>query len=559
MIRPSPAPDLSEVGAEDWEKARRRFEVLKPLADAEPRSRGMAQAAADELGVSLTLIYRLLARYEADPRLTSLLPERRGRREGQLVLPAEVDEIITSVINELFLTRQRQRVSDIVLEVRKRCRTLGFQAPSRKAIDLRVRLRPAAEIHRKRHGHKAARDRFAPAIGSLDAPWPLSLVQIDHTLVDVIVVDSRMREPIQRPWLTLAIDVHSRCVAGFHLSLDPPSATSAALCIAHAALPKSNWLMARDIEAEWPVSGIPERLHLDNAKEFRSEALKQGCHEHGIDIDYRPVRTPHYGAHIERLIGTMMGKVHLLPGTTFFDVRSKGDLDPSKSAAMTLDEVERWLGYAIAGVYHRDLHRGIGATPLAAWQSGLEGSASQPGRGSTTPVTDPHKFLIDFLPMERRLVRRQGVFLHSISYWSDVLRTMIGERDKMVVRYDPRDLSRIYLLAPDGRYYDLSYADLRRPPISLWEHRLALKRLREEGRDQVDEDAIFTAIDRMRGIAAQAVAETKTMRRQRERRLQAAKAVDLKPAAEKPAKPNPSAFEPLPENERLFSNVEEWL
>jgi putative transposase len=32
-------------------------------------------------------------------------------------------------------------------------------------------------------------------------------VQIDHTLVDVIVVDKLTREPIQRPWLTLAIDV----------------------------------------------------------------------------------------------------------------------------------------------------------------------------------------------------------------------------------------------------------------------------------------------------------------------------------------------------------------
>lgn len=270
------------------------------------------------------------------------------------------------------------------------------------------------------------------------------------------------------------------------------------------------------------------------------------------------MRTPHYGAHIERLIGTMMGKVHLLPGTTFSDVRGKGDLDPSKSAAMTLDEVERWLGYAIAGVYHRDLHRGIGATPRAAWQSGLEGSEEQPGRGSTTPVTDPRKFLIDFLPMERRLVRRQGVFLHSIGYWSDVLRTLIGEREKMIVRYDPRDLSRIYLWAPDRRYYDLSYADLRRPPISLWEHRLALKRLREQGRDQVDEDAIFAAIDRMRGIADHAITETKTLRRQRERRLQTAKAVALEPAATTPTKLDPSAFEPMPENERLFTNVEEW-
>jgi putative transposase len=161
--------------------------------------------------------------------------------------------------------------------------------------------------------------------------------------------------------------------------------------------------------------------------------------------------------------------------------------------------------------------------------------------------------------MERRLVRRQGVFLHTITYWSDVLRTLIGEREKMVVRYDPRDLSRVYLWAPDGRYYDLSYADLRRPPISLWEHRLALKRLREEGREQVDEDAIFATIDRMRGIAERAVVETKTMRRQRERRLQAARAVAVKPDVTKPASPNPPAFEPLPENERLFTNVEEWL
>lgn len=135
---------------------------------------------------------------------------------------------------------------------------------------------------------------------------------------------------IQRPWLTLSIDVCSRRVPGFHLSLELPSATSVALCLAHAALPKDGWLAARNIEQVWPISGIPERLHLDNAREFRSEALRRGCEQHGIGIDYRPVRTPHYGGNIERLIGTMMGKVHLLPGTTFSDVRVKGDLDPQK-------------------------------------------------------------------------------------------------------------------------------------------------------------------------------------------------------------------------------------
>ena len=306
-----------------------------------------------------------------------------------------------------------------------------------------------------------------PQRGSLEARWPLSLAQIDHTLVDVIVVDSETRAPLQRPWLTVTIDVATRCVAGFHLTLEPPSATSVALCLAHAALSKATWLAERGIDAEWPVQGIPERLHLDNAKEFRSEALKRGCEQYGIAIDHRPVRTPHYGGHVERLIGTMMGKVHLLPGTTFSSVQTKGELDPEKTAAMTLDEVERWLGHAIAGVYHRELHRGIGTTPLEAWRRGIVGDATTLGRGEPTAVVDPRRFLIDFLPIERRRIRRDGVRLHSIGYWADVLSTWIGHPEPMIVRYDPRDLSRIYLLGPDGTYYDLSYRDLGRPPISL--------------------------------------------------------------------------------------------
>ena len=550
-------PDLADVPVADWHKARRRFEVISVLAKAPERTRSDAEAAAEALGCSATVVYRLLSRYLADPRVTSLLPGRRGRRHGQLFLPAEVDEVVQATIDEFYLTRQRPRVSDLVTEVQRRCRTLGLPKPSRKAINLRIGQRASVEVLAKRSGRKAARDRFGPATGSLTAPWPLALVQIDHTLVDVIAVDSVTRQPIQRPWLTVAIDVHSRCVAGFHLALEPPSATSVALCIAHAVLPKAGWLMARGVAGDWPVQGLIERLHLDNAKEFHSEALKRGCEQYGIAVDYRPVRTPHYGGHIERLIGTMMGKVHLLPGTTFSDVRAKGDWKPEDTAALTLDEIERWLAHAIVGVYHHDLHRGIGTTPVAAWERGILGDGQVSGRGMPTAIDDPRRFLIDFLPMERRLVRREGVFLHSIGYWADVLRTWIGERERMIVRYDPRDLSRVHLLAPDGRYYDLSYRDLRRPAISLWEHRLALTQLRDEGRAEINEDAIFTAIDAMRGIAERASAETKTARRQRERRLRLDGVVTERRPAAIAAESAPT-IEPLPTDQRLFKNVEEW-
>jgi putative transposase len=510
-------PDLSEIGEAEWAAARRLLPVIKRLTETASLTRAEVVAAAGELGCSTSHTYVLIKRYRAMPTLTSMLPRRGGFRSGTSRFDPGTEAVIAEVIDSFYLTARKPRISDVLIEVQRRCRNLGLGAPGRKAITSRLRQHSPREILTRREGTKRARDRHAPAVGSLDAPWPLSLVQIDHTLVDVIVVDSETRRPLQRPWLTLAIDVHSRCIAGFHLALEPPSATSVALCIAQAALPKVHWLAARGIEAEWPVQGIPERLHLDNAKEFRCDALKRGCEQYGIGIDHRPVRTPHYGGHIERLIGTMMGKAHLLPGTTFSDIRMKGDLDPAKSAAMTLSEVERWLGHAVAA-YHHSLHRGIGTTPLARWALGIDGDDTVLGRGEPIAVTDPRRFLIDFLPIERRLVRREGVHLFGIAYWSDVCATWVGDPEKMIVRYDPRDLSRVYLLGPDGTYYDLAYRDLRRPPITLWEHRLAAKRLHEAGLARVNEAALFDAVDAMREIADQAVRDSKLARRQRERR-----------------------------------------
>ncbi|APO87267.1 hypothetical protein BSK21_09570 [Marivivens sp. JLT3646] len=43
-----------------------------------------------------------------------------------------------------------------------------------------------------------------------------------------------------------------------------------------------------------PKRGLPETIHVDNAKEFRSKAMKRGAEEHGISLQYRPIGAPHY-------------------------------------------------------------------------------------------------------------------------------------------------------------------------------------------------------------------------------------------------------------------------
>ena len=131
----------------------------------------------------------------------------------------------------------------------------------------------------------------------------------------MIVVDEETRLPIGRPILTIAIDICTRMVAGFYLSLDPPSSASIGLCLLHAIYDKTSWLLERGVEYAWPVAGLPSTLHCDNRPEFHSLALKAACREYGIKLVYRPPATPRFGGHIERLIGTVMGAVHVLRNT----------------------------------------------------------------------------------------------------------------------------------------------------------------------------------------------------------------------------------------------------
>jgi len=138
---------------------------------------------------------------------------------------------------------------------------------------------------------------------------------------------------------------------------------------------------------------------------------------------------------------------------------------------------------------------------------------------------------IESLPRASRVVRRTGISLHSIRYRSDALAAWIGNPKKMEIRYDPRDLSRIYLGTPDGDYYELTYRELRRPPISLSEHQLALQHLRKAKRVDVDEEAIFRTVKNMRESASEARQGAKNARCFHARGLRFIQAGPMEPGA----------------------------
>ncbi|MDG3580700.1 Mu transposase C-terminal domain-containing protein [Rhizobium sp. YJ-22] len=165
---------------------------------------------------------------------------------------------------------------------------------------------------------------------------------------------------------------------------------------------------------------------------------------------------------------------------------------------------------------------------------------------------DPEQFLKDFLPFEERFVRRDGIHLFGLRYWDDVLSPWAGRGQRVRVRYDPRDLSRVQVEGAENFVETVHFADLRRPRITLGEHRLAMAALRARGVQAVNEDLIFSTIAEQRRLLADAVEKTRTVRRtaeRNERALSAGRDRITLPEYE----PTPEVFDDLPP-----LSVEEW-
>ena len=503
------------------------------MLDNPNRTRADVEAAARRLNVHTATVYRLVARYAVGETAQAVVTGVGGWKAGRPRLPARVIEIIDTAIEQLFLDRQSITQAQLGREIARRCVAASLATPSRSVISRRLHRIGERELARRRKGPGAA-EAVTMRPGSLTVTRPNAVWQIDHSPADVILVDADSRAPIGRPWVTLVIDVASRVVTGLYVSLDPPSVVSVGMALQHAILAKDEALAERGISAEWPAFGLPELVHTDNGSDFRSRSFARACSNLGIETDLRPVGAPRYGGHIERLIGSVMSEMHLLPGTTFSNVAARGDYDIDAAAVMTIDEFEVWLWRFVAGDYNRRIHASLAAPPLETWRRLCTEQAVTPRQ----PL-DPEGVAVSFLPRISRTITRQGISFHHVRYYEPFLGPLFDSGLRRVeLAYDPRDLSRLLLETPQG-VRALRYRNLARPSMSLWELLAARRRLRAEGRAQVDEAALFAAREANGALVATAVRESRRIRRESVRRERHRAEVKAPPAAESQIPPEP--------------------
>lgn len=519
--------DLSSFSAAAQAKAARRQRYLNRLmVDGDltfnfVRLRQQLAEIAKEIGDSAPpspiSIYRWYRRHKNSGSIVDLADrdESKGRR---VKWSAEVMGVIQQAIETVYLNRQKHPGKAVYDEVHRKLLQLQkarpegadeLRIPSKVTIHRYLRRLDRYSVDAARLGKRAADRNYRAVLGMQKAERLLERWEIDHTPLDLIVFDEVSRLPHGRPWLTVAIDKYSRMIVGIYIGFGNPSAYSVLQCLRQAILPKQDILAQFDeITLPWPARGIPEMIVLDNGMEFHSAALIKACEELNIQVQFCPAKQPEYKGAVERFFRTIsQDLIHRLPGTTFSNIRQRGDYESEKTAAIGFKTLHVLIYKWIVEVYHQQVHRGIGMSPAKKWEEGeRERIIEYPAHPDQLRVITGH--------VAERTLFRYGVEINGLKYNSPALQTIyrrFGERYKVSLKFYEDDVGLIHVFDPAEKSYlqvpavDIEYA----AGLTLHQHEMIRGKLREEAKANADLPMLLAKKHELQGMIDTAIRHKK--------------------------------------------------
>lgn len=518
--------DITQYDEKEWSEANRKYNIIKPLLTGKRNNKKDVEAVAKEHDKSIATIYRWIQDYNKTGTVHSLVPElkkRGGPKKNRL--PDGDETIIKSVIDEYYLNTQKYSIPYIYRILEEQFHNANLTPPHINTIRKRIENLSSKDVTKNREGGKVS-DTFGMPGKNPRGNFPLELVQIDHTPLDLILVDEEERKAIGKAYLTLGIDVFSRMVMGFYISYEPVSFFNTGQSILNMIMPKDDFLKQQGVEGEWPIYGLPREISTDNAAEFRGLDLTRFCEQYSIEVDWRPVGRSFYGANVERVFKTLSSEVHNLTGTTFSNIVDRGNYNSEKTSAMTIGEFEQWFTELIVNVYHKKEHSEIGMTPEEKYMEGIFGLGDYPGTGLPPIIENTKSLRYSLLPSIERTVQKTGITIDHITYFSEVLRKWIvpqaatkkGRSKLFICKRDPRDISKIYFYDPDiEEYFEIPYRNITNPKINLSELRETIAKIKADRGDthSLDEVTLFQTYKKMREIEENSKVKTKKARRKK--------------------------------------------
>lgn len=527
------------------------------IAFTETKLKPLIKRIADQLGdlnpPGPSSIYRWFIKEKRCQSPIGLLDRFENRGWFGCRFPAEVQEVLIELIEERYLESPGCSITDIHDALRVRVHDLNIlrasdaqlALPSYDTVRRAIGAYPAYEHAVAKYGKQEASIRFRTSMVGPKAKYILEAAEIDHTPVDLFVVDERTGLPLGRPTLTILVDRKSKMILGVYVSFGGPSTEAVFQCLRHAILPKTYLRESYPrVEGIWPCFGLMQVLICDNGLEFHGDALEQACFELGIKLQFCPKKKPYFKGHVERTFRSIAaGFFHAQKGTSLANWMERHDYDPLKTAVATFDEFMHALHIWIVDVYSLQVNRGQKRTPLAIWQSGIHDNPPE-----LPDLKTMDQALTEFT---ERTLWHYGIELHKLRYNSKELfpiRYQHGEKVAVQVRYNRGDLGHIYVIHPSTGEaikvpaIEFDYAS----GLRLEVHELICKEVRDAGLAETNPLNLAKAKERIREVIGQMLGSKKLQQRKRGARLSGTNSQDANLAATPSAIPAPKPTQGAP-------------
>jgi putative transposase len=433
---PVSQPDLQTLPAQAQAQALFRYGVVKDVA-AQPTITNRVLAALCRRHLdpttgnhpSIRTVRRWLSRYRRSSDITALA-DRPPVRKRMVIGP--IGELFEQSIDESYLLPERPPGSVVITALRRLVADFNAQPHNQIAIRMPANstiygwlagLNPR-ETDRKRYTTDEVDTMHRTALSIVRTTYPLQRVELDHTPLDIIVVDGVTRIALGRPWLTAAIDVRTKMILGFYVTFNPPSINSLLECMRQSMLPKDNFLRGfPSIQTEWPACGIWHSAVFDNGMEEHAIHIGRVMAELNINWEFCPRRKGRYKPHIERFFRTIeSGLIHRLPGTTFSNPKQRGRYNSTERAGLDLEALRKVITQWIVEEYHQKASRyNANMAPLECWRKEIH------KRTLRLPVC-PAEFELTLGCLARRALHHYGISFDRIRYSSYALQELYSRQ-----------------------------------------------------------------------------------------------------------------------------------
>lgn len=290
------------------------------------------------------------------------------------------------------------------------------------------------------------------------ASGPGAVFMIDATIADVYLVSSFDRKRIiGRPVVYLIIDVFSRMIVGFSVSLEGPSWRGATLALDNMIADKVEVCAEYGIPIqpeEWNCHYLPEAIFADRG-EFEGYSADVIVYVCGVRIHNTSPYRGDLKSIVERHFGIVREKsIKFLPGRV--KKRNRGEKPHALDAKLALYDFRKLLISHILDynanhelTWYRPgtdlIADGVPLRPAALWDWGIR------NRSGHLKMLPREIVRLNLLPRKEVSLYRQGIHFYKDIFYLRPEEIPFGEKSKITIVYDPDCLDVIYLPSADGK------------------------------------------------------------------------------------------------------------